>query len=141
MNIEWVQALWGGILIGVSVSLMLLWNGRVTGISGILYGTINPVRGDKAWRFYFLLGLFVGGLTLYYLKPDSFNGSLPTSNWTVVTAGLLVGFGTVLGSGCTSGHGVCGISRLSKRSLVATMLFVGFGILSVFALKKFGILP
>lgn len=141
MNIEWVQALWGGILIGVSVSLMLLWNGRVTGISGILYGTINPIRGDKAWQLYFLLGLFIGGLTIHYFKQDSFNGSLPTSNWTVVTAGLLVGFGTVLGSGCTSGHGVCGISRLSKRSLVATMLFVGFGILSVFALKKVGILP
>jgi uncharacterized protein len=75
------------------------------------------------------------------LKPNSFDGSLPTSNWTIVTAGLLVGFGTVLGSGCTSGHGVCGISRLSKRSLVATMIFIGFGILSVFALKKFGILP
>ncbi|HBI22271.1 MAG TPA: YeeE/YedE family protein [Legionella sp.] len=141
MSIEWVQAFWGGILIGVSVSLMLLWHGRVTGISGILYGTINPVQGDKSWRFYFLSGLFIGGLTLYYLKPDSFNGSLPTSNWTVVTAGLLVGFGTVLGSGCTSGHGVCGISRLSRRSLVATMLFIGFGILSVFALKKVGILP
>lgn len=141
MNIEWVQALCGGIIIGVSVSLMLLWNGRVTGISGILYGTINPVQGDKAWRLYFLFGLFIGGLPLHYLKPDSFNGSLLTSNWTVVTAGLLVGFGTVLGSGCTSGHGVCGISRLSKRSLVATMLFVGFGILSVFALKKVGVLP
>lgn len=140
MNIEWVQALCGGILIGASVSLMLLLNGRVTGISGILYGTINPVRGDKVWRLFFLLGLFIGGLALHYLKPDSFNGSLPTSNWTVVTAGLLVGFGTVLGSGCTSGHGVCGISRLSKRSLVATMFFVSFGILSVFALIKIGIL-
>jgi uncharacterized protein len=141
MNVEWVQALWGGILIGVSVSLMLLLNGRVTGISGILYGLINPIRGEKIWRLYFLVGLFVGGWTLYYLKPNSFDGSLPTSNWTIVTAGLLVGFGTVLGSGCTSGHGVCGISRLSKRSLVATMIFIGFGILSVFALKKFGILP
>lgn len=141
MNIEWIHALWGGVLIGISASLMLLWNGRVTGISGILYGLLSPARGDVAWRFYFLFGLITGGMTLEILKPDVLSGALPSSDWTVGLAGILVGFGTVLGSGCTSGHGVCGISRLSPRSLTATTLFIASGILSVVMLRKMGILP
>ena len=141
MNIAWTNALLGGVLIGISVSLMLLWNGRVTGISGIVYGLFNPDRGDIAWRLSFLFGLLAGGVTLRLLKPDVFIGALLTSDWTVGVAGLLVGFGTVLGSGCTSGHGVCGISRLSPRSLLATVLFVASGVLCVFALRKAGVLP
>jgi len=141
MNTEWLHALWGGILIGISVSLMLLWNGRVTGISGIAYGLLSPVRGDVAWRLYFLGGLIAGGLTLHLLKPDLFVGSPSTPDSTVLIAGLLVGFGTVLGSGCTSGHGVCGISRMSPRSLVATTLFIATGILAVLLLKSAGVIP
>lgn len=141
MNTDWIYALWGGVLIGISVSLMLLWNGRVTGISGIAYGLLNPVRGDVAWRLYFLIGLVTGGLTLQVLKPEVFVGSPPTADWTVIVAGLLVGFGTVLGSGCTSGHGVCGISRMSPRSLIATVLFIATGILAVLFLKSIGAIP
>lgn len=141
MNAEWINALWGGVLIGISVSLMLLWNGRVTGISGIIYGLINRTAGDLGWRFSFVLGLIMGGLTLFTLKPEVF-GRIPESiNWTVPLAGALVGFGTVLGSGCTSGHGVCGISRMSIRSLTATLLFITSGVLSVSLFKALGVLP
>jgi uncharacterized protein len=141
MNSEWIFALLGGVFIGASVSLMLLWNGRVTGISSIIYGLINPAKGDVAWRIHFLFGLATGGVALHILKPDVFSGALPTSDWTVLIGGLLVGFGTVLGSGCTSGHGVCGISRLSPRSLVATALFIGSGVLTVIIFRQIGVLP
>lgn len=130
----------GGVLIGTAVSLMLYLNGRVTGISGILYGaTVNPAKGDRAWRWYFIFGMLVGGFILKLVKPDSFSSSLPTQDWTLVIAGLLVGFGTVLGSGCTSGHGVCGTSRLSPRSLAATITFILAGIFAVFVLRKLGV--
>jgi uncharacterized membrane protein YedE/YeeE len=140
LKTEWIHALEGGILIGIAVSLMLFWNGRVTGISGIVYGVVKPMKGNLSWRLYFLLGLVAGGLVLRILKIDAFASSLSTGYWTTAMAGLLVGFGTVLGSGCTSGHGICGMSRLSLRSFVATALFIVFGILSVFAFKKIGIL-
>lgn len=139
MNIEWIWALAGGALIGVAVSLMLYLNGRVTGISGIIYGLLNPAKDDKAWRLYFVGGLLLGGLALNFLKPDAFHNTLSTSNGTVVLAGLLVGFGTILGSGCTSGHGVCGLSRLSLRSLAATLTFIASGILFVALFKSLGV--
>lgn len=140
MNPEWLNALVGGSLIGVAVSLMLLLNGRVTGISGILYGLFSPAKNDIAWRWSFILGLVSGGLVLAGVMPDSFVGSLSTPVWTLILAGILVGFGTVLGSGCTSGHGVCGISRLSVRSILATVLFVVAGIASVYFFKSLGLL-
>lgn len=139
MNSEWIYALWGGILIGIAVSLMLLWNGRTTGISGIVYGLLNPIQGDKAWRLYFVFGLFAGGIVLRFCHPNAFTGALPSADWTVGIAGLLVGFGTVLGSGCTSGHGVCGISRMSARSIIATLVFIGVGVLSVLIFKNLGV--
>lgn len=130
----------GGLLIGAAVSLMLYLNGRVTGVSGIIYGaTATPTKGDRAWRWYFISGMFVGGLILRILKPDAFSGGLPTQDWTLVVAGLLVGFGTVLGSGCTSGHGVCGTSRLSPRSMAATVTFILAGVLAVFVFRKMGV--
>lgn len=141
MNPDWLNALWGGIIIGLSVSLMLLLNGRVTGISGIINGALAPVKGDTAWRLLFILGLFLGGLVLKFLNPEVFSGSLPTGIGTTVVAGLLVGFGTIMGSGCTSGHGVCGISRLSLRSIVATVSFIGAGVAAVFFFKSLGVLP
>ncbi|MGZ3743142.1 MAG: YeeE/YedE family protein [Pseudobdellovibrionaceae bacterium] len=140
MNQDWLNALLGGVLIGISVSLMLLLNGRVTGISGILNGIFSRVKGDTAWRILFTAGLFGGGLVLKLFKPQAFSGALPTENWTLVAAGLLVGFGTILGSGCTSGHGVCGISRLSVRSLTATGVFIVAGIAAVAVFKKLGVL-
>lgn len=130
----------GGSLIGVAVSLMLYLSGRVTGISGIIYGaTANPIKGDRAWRWYFIFGMLIGGLILKILKPDAFSGALPTQDWTLVAAGLLVGFGTVLGSGCTSGHGVCGTSRLSPRSMAATITFILAGVLAVFVFRRLGV--
>jgi uncharacterized membrane protein YedE/YeeE len=130
----------GGIIIGFSVSVMLLWNGRATGISGIIYGLINPTRGDILWRVLFVLGLFTGGLVVKAANPLVFSGALPTEQMTVVVAGLFVGFGAVLGSGCTSGHGVCGISRLSVRSLVATIVFISAGIFAVVLFRKWGVI-
>lgn len=141
MNTEWVNALWGGVIIGIAVTLMLLMSGRVTGISGIIYGVMGFKKSDVLWRVCFLFGLVSGGLILKYLKPEVFSGSIVSKNWTVAVAGLLVGFGTILGSGCTSGHGVCGISRLSLRSVIATLIFICCGVLSVVVLKKVGVLP
>ena len=139
---NYLLALFGGTLIGLSVSLLLLWNGRVTGISGIVYGAaVKSVKKDQAWRWYFIVGLILGGLMLQFIYPDAFGEGLRTEIWTVVVAGVLVGFGTVLGNGCTSGHGVCGISRLSLRSLVATAVFILAGVLAVFLFRQFGVLP
>lgn len=138
MNPDWIHALEGGLLIGSAVSLMLLLNGRVTGISGIIYGSLKPVRGDFAWRLSFIGGLLFGGLVLRLLNPDFFSAGLSPTNGTAAFAGLLVGFGTVLGSGCTSGHGICGLSRLSIRSIVATATFILSGIITVFLVKHLG---
>ncbi len=139
MHQDWINALLGGVIIGVSVSLMLFWNGRVTGISGIINGALSPVKGDTSWRVLFIVGLFLGGLVLKALSPNVFSGSLPTETWTTIVAGLLVGFGTILGSGCTSGHGVCGISRMSPRSLVATIIFIAAGVITVAVLRQLGV--
>lgn len=135
MKQEWWNALFGGGLIGVAVSLMLLLNGRVTGISGTIFGVLVPAKGDWHWRVSLLAGLVAGGFLLRaqggsYFSSGGFGPILPM-------AGFLVGFGTVLGSGCTSGHGVCGVSRLSPRSLVATAVFMVGGILTVALLKRF----
>ncbi len=140
MQQEWINALIGGSLIGISVSLMLLWNGRVTGISGIINGLFSMKKGDTSWRTLFVVGLFSGGLALKFIKPETLAGSWATEMKTLIIAGLLVGFGTVMGSGCTSGHGVCGISRLSPRSLTATVAFMAAGIVAVFVFKKLGVL-
>ncbi len=138
----YLLALLGGALIGLAVSLMLLWNGRVTGISGIVYGAaVKPVQKDQAWRWSFIGGLLFGGLILKFIYPAAFSEGLPTQSWTVPVAGLLVGFGTVLGNGCTSGHGVCGMSRFSPRSLIATGTFIASGVLAVFLFRQFGVLP
>lgn len=140
MHQDWINALIGGSIIGVSVSLMLLLNGRVTGISGIINGILTPAKGDTAWRVLFVLGLLAGGLVVSAFNPDTFSGQLPTDSWTVIVAGLLVGFGTILGSGCTSGHGVCGISRMSPRSLVATITFIAAGVAAVYIFRSMGVL-
>jgi len=141
MPAEWINALVGGLLIGIAVTLMLLFNGRVTGISGIVYGIFNPVKGDYAWRYFFIGGLFLGGVIMSAFKDDSFQNNLNPSPIQMVIAGLLVGFGTILGSGCTSGHGVCGISRLSPRSLVSTFIFMAVGIAVVYGLRRLGVFP
>ena len=140
-SMDWILSLLGGAIIGIAVSLMLLLNGRVTGIAGIFNGALIPARGDTAWRFYFVSGMILGGLVLRALNYPAFDGVIHSDIWTVPVAGLLVGFGTILGSGCTSGHGVCGISRLSPRSLVATGVFMAAGIAAVWVFRSVGWLP
>lgn len=130
-----LNALIGGLIIGFSVSLMLLFNGRVTGISGILGGIVSPKRKDLDWRISFILGLLSGGALLFYLQPALFENLSKASSIDYIIAGLFVGFGTLLGNGCTSGHGVCGISRLSIRSILSTITFIFFGVLSVIVYK------
>ncbi|HVB80679.1 MAG TPA: hypothetical protein VNE82_12135 [Candidatus Binataceae bacterium] len=125
-------ALFGGILIGLSASAMLLLDGKIAGVSGILAGVLKPIGGDTLWRICFLGGLLAGGLLLRILLPSAFDFGLIRPFPLLTIAGLLVGFGTRLGSGCTSGHGVCGISRLSPRSLVATATFIFTGALTVY---------
>jgi uncharacterized protein len=137
---EWIYALVGGVLIGLSVSLMLLMNGRVTGISGIINGAFSGAKQDTLWRVVFIAGLFMGGLFLRFFNPYVFENTIESEIWTLVVAGLLVGFGTIMGSGCTSGHGICGISRMSPRSLLATITFIAAGVLSVAAFKGLGVL-
>ena len=125
------EALTGGVLIGVAVAMFVLLNGRIAGISGVLGGLLKPVRDDIAWRVAFVLGL-VAAPALYALfaaRPDL---HITAGNGVVVLAGLLVGVGTRYGSGCTSGHGVCGLSRFSPRSLVATLSFMVAGFATVF---------
>ena len=122
----------GGMLIGLATVLLLALNGRIAGVSGILSGAVTaPDRFDRSWRLLFILGLMAGA-ALYRV----FSGALPVQieagTPTLVVAGLLVGFGTWLGSGCTSGHGVCGLARLSPRSLAATITFMLFGMLTVY---------
>ena len=118
-------ALLGGALIGIAAALLLLLSGKTAGVSGILEGVVLREKGEMAWKAAFLAGLLAGGALLAWLRPQSFS-ILPHPSLAVALAGgLLVGFGTRLGGGCTSGHGVCGLGRLSKRSLVAVVVFMG----------------
>lgn len=132
---NWMMSLFGGLCIGLAVSFMLFLNGRVTGVSGILNGILVPQKKDTLWRLLFITGLLAGGAFVQILQPDAFLNLTTTSTVEIIVAGLLVGFGTVMGSGCTSGHGVCGISRMSVRSLVATGVFIASGILAVSIFK------
>lgn len=132
MNPDYLLALSGGCLIGLATVLMMHFNGRVTGISGIVNGLFSYIPKDWAWRLSFLLGLYGGGWFMKIQRPEGFVDASGTDWPWLVAAGFLVGLGTIMGSGCTSGHGVCGISRLSKRSIVATMIFMGTGILTVY---------
>lgn len=127
---QWLFALGGGMLIGLSSLMLMLFNGRVAGISGILGGALQH---KDAWRWLFLLGLAGGGLLAFTLGWASLPTLAVLPGWPwVALAGLLVGVGTRLGNGCTSGHGICGVGRLSRRSLVATLTFMATGVLTVF---------
>lgn len=118
----------GGALIGASASAMLLVEGRVAGISGIVGGLFTPKAGDVGWRVAFLAGLALAGLGGALLAPELVAVELDRAPWMVVVAGLLVGVGTRIGNGCTSGHGVCGLSRGSPRSLASVATFMAVGI-------------
>lgn len=140
MPTDWINALIGGVFIGTAASIMLLMNGRVTGICGIINGILKPEKNEVLWRVFFVLGLFLGGLVLRQFVKDVFLSTISTDVIDLIIAGLLVGFGTSLGSGCTSGHGVCGISRLSIRSIVATIVFMAAGILAVVLFRYLGVI-
>lgn len=135
-----VYALIGGVLIGISTSMMLLFLGRITGVSGILFQSFyhrfvfqNDSSKEKdLWRWFFLAGLVLGGFFAKLFFPQFFNFQFTGPLWLFCISGLLVGIGTKLGSGCTSGHGVCGIPRLSIRSIIATILFIFSGAITVF---------
>jgi uncharacterized membrane protein YedE/YeeE len=127
-------ALAGGVLIGVAAGMFVLLNGRIAGISGVLGGLLKPAAGDVAWRIAFIAGL-VGAPLLYALVTALPTPRIAVSEGALVAAGLLVGIGTRYGSGCTSGHGVCGISRLSPRSLAATAAFMAAGFAAVYLIR------
>lgn len=139
MHIDWTnftmwQSLAGGLLIGLAASALLYFNGRIAGISGIVGGLLRPVKGDMGWRVAFISGLMFSSFVYTIAKP------LPASTidadiTTLIIAGVMVGFGTRYGSGCTSGHGVCGLSRGSLRSFAATASFIGAGVLTVYFIK------
>lgn len=130
-----VSGFLGGTLIGLAATVLLLANGRIAGVSGIIGGLLSPQRGDVAWRVAFVLGLWLAALAYWAVRGELFPVEVLASWPTMLIAGLLVGFGTRMGAGCTSGHGVCGIARLSKRSVVATVVFMCSAMLTVFATR------
>lgn len=137
--IDWIHftpwtALAGGLLIGLAAAVFVLFNGRIAGISGILGGLLRPVRGDAGWRMAFLAGLMAAP-ALYGLVAALPEVTVDAGEGTLVIAGLLVGVGTRYGAGCTSGHGVCGISRKSPRSLVATAMFMFAGFVTIYIVR------
>ena len=139
MLIDWTHftpwaALAGGVLLGLASALFVLVHGRILGISGIVGGLLRPRAGDMGWRLAFLLGMLVAP-GLYWLVVGPTQPRIDATWGMVVMAGLLVGVGTRYGSGCTSGHGVCGLSRMSPRSLVATLAFMGAGFVTVFLIR------
>lgn len=135
MTASWWAALAGGVLIGLSATLLLWLNGRVAGVSGILNGVLFPRRGDVAWRAMFLVGLVVAAGLYMALVPGAPIPRTEFSRSALVVAGLLVGFGTRMGNGCTSGHGVCGLGRLSMRSLAAVVTFMATAIATTFIVR------
>ena len=135
-NFTPVPAFAGGLLIGLSAVIMLLFNGRITGISGIMDGmVINSKTGDRLWRVCFLLGLMLGGFLFKLFMPDTFVPRDGFSLVLLITGGFIVGIGTRMGSGCTSGHGICGIARFSRRSILATVIFMLTGAITVYLIR------
>lgn len=143
MSIDWVNftpvsAAIGGVLIGVAAAILLIFNGRIAGISGILGGILKPVKGDTAWKVAFILGIIISPLLFMWVAytPEV---NIAASTPVLIIAGLLVGFGTRLGSGCTSGHGICGMARFSRRSIVAVLIFMVVAFVTVAISNHFGL--
>ena len=142
MTIDWAHftpwaSLGGGVLLGIASAMMVLLSGRILGISGILGGLLAPRAGDTGWRLAFLLGMVAAPMVFAALMPPELLPvvRIDASEPVIALAGVLVGLGTRYGSGCTSGHGVCGLSRLSPRSLVATLGFMAAGFATVYLLR------
>ncbi len=137
MEPAWINAILGGLIIGAAASAFLLLEGRILGVSGIT-GRISELnKGDTLWRILFVLGSLLGGFVASQIWPENFSNLISGTNYPrLAMAGLLVGFGTKMGNGCTSGHGVCGIGRLSPRGVVATVTFMALGILTVVVIGR-----
>lgn len=123
-----ISALLGGALIATSLAVMLIATGRIAGLSGIFAGVLRGAPGDWAWRAWFLVGMFAVGAVFRIVEPSTFDYAARVPMWLVVISGVLVGLGTRASNGCTSGHGLCGMSRFSKRSIIATMTFFAVGV-------------
>lgn len=143
MTIDWLNftpgsAAIGGIFIGVAAAILLIFNGRIAGISGILGGILKPTKGDTAWKVAFILGIIISPILFAWLAytPEV---KIAASTVVLIIAGLLVGFGTRLGSGCTSGHGICGMARFSRRSIVAVLIFMVVAFATVAISHHFGL--
>lgn len=133
---SWTRAAIGGGMIGMAAALMIVFNGRIAGVSGVLGGLVLGEKGQETpWRALFLGGLMLGAVLVRWIRPDLAAAGLQTGWVGMIAAGLIVGFGARMGSGCTSGHGVCGIGRLSQRSIVATCTFMVAGFVTVFVLR------
>ena len=134
-NFTPVSGLIGGLIIGIAATLLLWFNGRIAGISGIFNGLVtNKKNHDTLWRLLFIVGMIAGGFVHQTLVDRNYQ-PLDAPIWLLIAGGILVGFGTSMGSGCASGHGVCGLGRLSKRSLVAVLIFLSVGILTTFVVR------
>lgn len=143
MSIDWASftpwsAAAGGLLIGLAVTILLVFNGRIAGISGILGGVLKPIAGDTAWKVAFILGIIIAPIlyTVFIYAPEV---SITASTPILIIAGLLVGFGTRLGGGCTSGHGICGMARLSRRSIMAVSIFMVVAFVTVAVVNAIGL--
>jgi len=139
VNFTPMESLLGGLIIGLAVAILYLMRGNYTGISGIYFNVISVNKSGFLWRFLFITGLIIGPVILSFFSFTDLGFEMPNTNpIIVILGGLLVGYGTQLGSGCTSGHGVCGIGRLSIRSIVGTCMFVGAGVVTVFITRSLG---
>jgi len=139
VNFTPIESLLGGLIIGLAVAILYLMRGNYTGISGIYYNVISVNKSGFLWRFLFITGLIIGPVLLSFFSYTDLGFEMPNTNpIVVILGGLLVGYGTQLGSGCTSGHGVCGIGRLSIRSIVGTCVFVGAGVVTVLITRSLG---
>ena len=139
VNFTPIESLLGGLIIGLAVAILYLMRGNYTGISGIYYNVISVNKSGFLWRFLFIMGLIIGPVILSFFPYTDLGFEMPNTNpIVVILGGLLVGYGTQLGSGCTSGHGVCGIGRLSIRSIVGTCVFVGAGVVTVLITRSLG---
>ena len=139
VNFTPIESLTGGLIIGLAVAMLYLLRGNYTGISGIYFNVISANKSGFIWRSFFILGLIIGPVILSFFPYKNLGFVMPVTNpILIIIGGLLVGYGTQLGSGCTSGHGVCGIGRLSIRSIVGTCVFVGVGVITVFMSRVIG---
>jgi len=134
-NFTPISAMAGGALIGLSASLLFLLNGRIAGISGILNGVLYAPKKDRAWRLFFLAGLALGAVLFHWLVPGFNSPRLGYPLGLLAAGGFLVGFGARMANGCISGHGICGLARLSVRSMAATLTFIGSGMVTVYVIR------